>query len=147
MAFFEYWSYSFHRNDVEKKNYLDKHSGKNILNISPHSSHFPTIQTNNPHPWSGLDLIYHPSSLVPTFKKKHAPHSRRFTKQIFECVYSQLTPKLAPNLASKSGCNATFFLGLHDSSGAEALGGCACKSPGGSSTHGSTPTPKGAFGR
>ena len=135
MAFFEYWSYSFHRNDVEKKTYLDKHSGKNILNISPHSSPFPTIQTNNPNPWSGLDLIYHPSSLVPTFKKtKHAPHSRRFTKQIFECVYSQLTPKLAPNL------QFNLHLGLHDSSGAEALGGCACKSPGGS-TQGDQPQP------
>lgn len=128
MAFFEYWSYSFHRKDVgKKKTYLDKHSGKSILNISPHSSPFPTIHTNNP--------IHGP-------KKKHAPHSRRFTK-IFECVYSKLTPKLA----SKNGCNATFFLGLHDSSGAEALGGCACKSPDGSN-QGINPQPwKEAFGR
>ena len=129
----------------KKKTYLDKHPGKSILNISPHSSPFPTIHTNNPiHGRVWISSITH--HLLFQLSKKNMRHTAGDSPKFWVCVLRTHT-KTGPNLASKNGCNATFFLGLHDSSGAEALGGCACKSPGGSTTHGSTPTCKGAFGR
>ena len=109
MAFFGILELFISEKRCGKKKSPDKNSGKSILNISPHSSPFPTIHTNNPihgRVWissitqKGITDLTHP--LLFQLSEKNCATLMQI-HQNFECVYSELTPKLAQTRLQKNG--------------------------------------------